>query len=110
MSHFDCGFIAGHSPVGILSSQTNGSILGMPIGTFGTSINQTINNAIKNKKSSIFKFSNNNLKKKSFLSENMNTSINPFIGLDQSDYTSPNVKQIRKISKMPFKVLDAPSL
>lgn len=42
--------------------------------------------------------------------ENMNFSTNPLLNLDQSEYTSPNIKQIRKISKMPFKVLDAPSL
>jgi hypothetical protein len=27
---------------------------------------------------------------------------------ENDDYTSPNVKNTRKISKMPFKVLDAP--
>jgi hypothetical protein len=30
------------------------------------------------------------------------------MSIENADYTSPNVKQVRKISKMPFKVLDAP--
>lgn len=30
--------------------------------------------------------------------------------MDQGDYTQSNTKQVRKIPKMPFKVLDAPSL
>ena len=49
------------------------------------------------------------MKRKSAISENMNFSVNPIMSsMDQGDYTSPNIKQARKISKMPFKVLDAP--
>jgi cell division cycle 20-like protein 1 (cofactor of APC complex) len=51
------------------------------------------------------------MKRKSAISENMNFSVNPIMSsVDQGDYTSPNIKQQRKISKMPFKVLDAPQL
>jgi hypothetical protein len=53
-------------------------VTGVPI---GTSINQTINNAIKAKKCSIFKFQNNQ-KRKTGLSENITFSTNPFMSLD----------------------------
>jgi cell division cycle 20-like protein 1, cofactor of APC complex len=43
-------------------------------------------------------------------SENGPYSLTPLLNLDHNDYTSPSVKSIRKIGKMPFKVLDAPSL
>lgn len=47
------------------------------------------------------------MKRKSAISENF--CINPIMSsIDQGDYTSPNIKQVRKVSKMPFKVLDAP--
>jgi len=36
--------------------------------------------------------------------------MGPLLNVDQGDYTQSNTKQVRKISKMPFKVLDAPSL
>lgn len=103
-----------HTPVGILSNSvapnTSTSSAAL-LNTFGTSINQTISNTLKQKKSSIFKFNNSKKKMNAMMGvENMNFSTNPLLNLDQSEYTSPNIKQIRKISKMPFKVLDAPSL
>lgn len=44
------------------------------------------------------------------ISENLSCNSNPLLNLDSGDYTSSTVKQTRKISKMPFKVLDAPLL
>lgn len=55
LSYMDGG-LNSHAPVGILSNQTGSAILGMPIGAIGTSLNQSISNTLKNKKSSIFKF------------------------------------------------------
>lgn len=43
-------------------------------------------------------------------SENDPFAITPLLNIDSTDYSSPSVKNIRKIPKMPFKVLDAPSL
>jgi len=83
------GASGSHNPVGILSNISAATpVTGVSI---GTSINQTINNAIKAKKSSIFKFQNNQ-KRKCGISENMQFSTNPFMSLDQCDYSSQNVK------------------
>jgi hypothetical protein len=57
LSYLDSG-LNGHAPIGILSGQPGSTILGMPISALGTSINQTISNTLKTKKSSIFKFQN----------------------------------------------------
>jgi hypothetical protein len=82
LSYYDGGAfggIASHNPVGILSNMSaTTQVTGVSI---GTSINQTINNAIKAKKSSIFKFQNNQ-KRKCGLSENITFSTNPFMSLD----------------------------
>lgn len=43
---------------GALSGQASTTLLGMPLSAIGTSINQTISNTLKSKKSSIFKFQN----------------------------------------------------
>jgi hypothetical protein len=73
----------GHSPIGILSSQSSS------ISNIGTSINQTISSAIKAKKQSIFRFSS---KKGAVGVENMDFSGSPFLNVEQNDYSSQNAK------------------
>jgi len=62
-------------PVGILSNQTSS------IGVIGTSINQTISNTIKAKKSSIFKFQGSK-KRVGGGAENIDFSVNPLLSVD----------------------------
>ena len=81
LSYLDGG-MGGHSPVGVLSSTVSSSVTGLSIaGNIGTSINQTISNTLKAKKSSIFKFQNSS-KRKCAISEITGFTANPLMSVD----------------------------
>jgi hypothetical protein len=64
---------------------------------------------IKQKKSTIFKFHNTSKRKQENIDFSMGGGAS-LLNVDSGDYSTPNVKQARKISKVPFKILDAPAL
>lgn len=69
-------------------------------------MNQRIAQHIKTRQS-IFKYKNQD----NVQNENLAPfSVNSMLNIDTNEQISPSVKNTRKIPKMPFKVLDAPSL
>jgi hypothetical protein len=99
-SSSDLGFGSNMQPVGILSNQNMNS------SCFSSSYS---NYQMMKPKKSILKYKFDPIRK-SLVSPYQSFSVTPLLNIDTETHSSTSIKNSRKIPKVPFKVLDAPSL